>query len=205
MARDVEAGTPVLIPLGGLEWFDVEDASVLKVERMPAGELMLMGTKPGRSLVLLYGDGKMAVWLVRVGGKPVADAAAVEAAKKACPGLKLAADDDPQLLARINDEKCRLVLLALLKNDGFVSGKLELIFELGALQAQLKALSGAFAVASKEVVTARYVGAGMELSGKLTTLDHRRVLWALFRHSVGRVALTDKVELLDADAGSGQP
>lgn len=203
--RELEVDKPVLLPLGGLEWFDVEDSSVVTVERLPAGDLLLLGTKPGRSLVLLYGDGKMAVWQVRVATKPVTDVAATEAAKKACPGLVLRPDDEPQLVAKVADEQCRAALLALLKTDGFSAGKLELTFELGALQSQLKALNSAFTVATRSALKTRYVGAGFELSGTLTAEEHRRVLWALFRTSVGRVALTDKVDIVATDGGASAP
>ncbi len=204
--RDVDVGTPTLIPLGGLDWFEVEDASVLTAQRMPAGELMLMGAKPGRSLLLLYGDGKMAVWQVRVASKPVTDAASLEAAKKACPKLKATPDEEVQLVAPIADEKCRSALLSLFKTDSYVAGKMELVFELAVLQSQLKALTDAFAGVTKTPLKARYLGAGLELSGKLSVAEHKQVLWALFRASVGRVALNDQVELPEAvDAGGAAP
>ncbi|MBX7113033.1 MAG: hypothetical protein K1X64_01770 [Myxococcaceae bacterium] len=200
--RDVDVGTPALIPLGGLDWFEVEDASVLTAQRMPAGELMLMGAKPGRSLLLLYGDGKMAVWQVRVASKPLADGALLEAAKKVCPKLKATPDEETQLVTPIADEKCRAALLSLFKTDSYVAGKMELVFELAALQSQLKALNEAFAGVTKAPLRTRYLGAGLELSGQLSVSEHKKVLWALFRASVGRVALNDQIELPEAvDAG----
>ena len=54
---------------------------------------------------------------------------------------------------------------------------------------------------------ARYSGAGLVLQGKATPEDHRRALWELFRQSVGRVPLEDRVQLdvpeSAPDAGTG--
>ena len=58
------------------------------------------------------------------------------------------------------------------------------------LQEQLAALTrGAEAAGAG----ASYSGAGLVLEGSATPEGHRRALWELFRQSVGRVPLEDRV------------
>ena len=48
---------------------------------------------------------------------------------------------------------------------------------------------------AKVPATVRYSGAGVVLEGKLSAAQHRRALWELFRRSLGRVPLEDRVEV----------
>jgi hypothetical protein len=206
---DVEAGGEKFQRLGAVDWLEVEDPSVATVEWLPSGELLVSGKKAGRTLVLLGAQGKSAVWGIRVsakGQKPkaVSSEAALSAASRACPGLEThPGSEDEALVATIPDERCRLALLALLETDAFRAKELDLTFTLPALQSQLSA----FQKALPSGLEASYLGAGLVLKGSATERDHRHALWVLFRHSVGRVALDDEVQITDApDAGgSAEP
>jgi hypothetical protein len=52
---------------------------------------------------------------------------------------------------------------------------------------------------------ARYSGAGVVLSGAATPEGHHRALWELFRRSVGRVPLEDRVEVKAPEAPAAPP
>jgi hypothetical protein len=201
MVHDVEPGREKFVRLAAVEWVEVEDPSIATAEIMESGELLLSGLKPGRTLVLLYAEGRFAVWRVRVGGKP--ELPSTDAAKKACPDLKLRPQDDTKLTATVQDEKCWKALLALFQGDGFVARELDLTFDPKVLQAQLKSIQDGL----KKGLSSRYVGAGLVLEGEVTQAEHRRVLWELFKRSVGRVALDDKLEVKGdaADAGRRAP
>jgi hypothetical protein len=196
---DLEAGAEKFHRLAAVGWVEVEDPSVATAEIMESGELLLTGKVPGRTLLLLYAEGKIAVWRLRVavkGARPRAEpeGAALAAARAACPGLKV---DGPSLSVVVKDDRCRVALLALFKTDAFSARDLELTFEVPPLQAQLSAIQAGLGV------DARYVGAGLVLSGKLPQGDHRRALWSVFQRSVGRVALEDRVEISsEQDGGS---
>lgn len=194
---DLEAGAERFQRLSALDWVEVEDPSVATAEVLDSGELLLTGKSPGRTLLLLYAEGKVAVWRLRVaakGAKPKVEpeGGALAAARTACPDLKV---DGSNLTVTIKDERCRQALLALFKTDAFSARDLELTFEVAALQAQLSALQlGA-------QVEAQYAGAGLILKGKLPEKVYRRVLWQVFQRSVGRVALEDRVELITGNDG----
>lgn len=194
---DLEVGAERFQRLSALDWVEVEDPSVATAEVLDSGELLLTGKAPGRTLLLLYAEGKVAVWRLRVaakGAKPKVEpeGGSLAAARAACPDLKV---DGSNLTATIKDERCRQALLALFKTDAFSARDLELTFEVAALQAQLSALQ------SGAPVEAQYAGAGLVLKGKLPEKLHRRVLWQVFQRSVGRVALEDRVELITGNDG----
>ncbi|MBI3181911.1 MAG: pilus assembly protein N-terminal domain-containing protein [Myxococcales bacterium] len=193
---DLEPGAEKFHRLAEVSWLEVEDPEVAKAEVMESGELMLSGVTPGRTLLLLYAQGRFALWRIRVAPKgqrptPLLDSAALAEAKRACPGLVATAGDEPSLTATVKDERCRSALLGLLRTDAYQARQLELTFGLPALQSQLGALEKAL----PKGAAARYRGAGLELSGKLSPEAHRRALWALFREAAGRVVLEDRVEL----------
>jgi hypothetical protein len=199
MVHDVEPGREKFVRLGAVEWVEVEDPSIATAEIMESGELLLSGLKSGRTLVLLYAEGRFAVWRVRVGGKP--EPLSPEAAQKACPGLKLTPNDEVKLTATVPDEKCWKALLALFQSDTYVARELDLTFEPKVLQAQLKSVQEGL----KKGLSTRYVGAGLVLEGEVTAAEHRRSLWELFRRSAGRVALEDKLEVKAPPPDAGRP
>jgi hypothetical protein len=164
---------------------------------MESGELLLTGLKPGRTLLLLYAEGRFAVWRLRVGGKP--EVASPDAAKKACPDLKLTPNDDTKLTVTVQDDKCWKALLDLFKSDAFVARELDLTFDQKVLQTQLRSLQEGL----KKGLSSRYVGAGLVLEGEVSRAEHRKTLWELFRRSVGRVALDDKLEVKDEPVDAG--
>jgi hypothetical protein len=202
LAVELERGTDRFHKLSAVEWVDVEDPSVATVEVLAgSNELLLTGLKPGRTLVLLYAEGKFGVWRLTVtgpGARPTPEPSPeptqelLAAARKACPGLEAREGSERLLVATVKDPACRGALLALLKTDAFLARELELTFELAALQDQLAAVTPAMKALGLE---ARYSGAGLVLQGSATEEAHRKALWELFRLSVGRVPLDDKVKV----------
>ena len=190
MSHDVEAGKEKFVKPGAIEWVEPEDPTIANAEVMEAGEVLLTGVKPGRAHVLLYAEGRFAVWRVRVGGKP--EVPSTEPAKKACPSLKLSSSDDTKLAVTVDSEACWKALFTLFQGDGFTARELDLTFEPKVLQQQLKGLQAAL----PKGIASKYVGAGLVLEGAIgSPRDHRTVLWTLFRKSVGRVALDDRLEV----------
>lgn len=188
MVHDVEPGKEKFVKLGAVEWAESEDASIATAEVMETSEVLITGLKPGRTLVLLYAEGRFAVWRIRVGGRP--DEPPLEPAKKACPDLKHTPKDEPKLTVTVATEACGKALLQLFQGDAFTARDLELTFDGKVLQAQLKTIQAGL----KKGVASKYVGAGLVLEGEVTKAEHRQILWMLFKKSVGRVALDDRLE-----------
>ena len=194
--HDVEPGKEKFVKLPHVDWFALEDPKVASVEWMAeSNELIITGLKPGRTVVLLGSEGKVAAWRVRVGGKPVLDDKAYAAAQKACPDFKPTPLLDVKLTVTAQDEKCRLALVALFQTDAFEARTVELAFDGAALQAQLKLVQEGLDKVTQGAVLGRYAGAGLILSGKTSAERHRRLLWEILRRSVGRFALDDRTEV----------
>lgn len=194
----LESGTDRFHKLTAVDWVEVEDPSVATVEVLPgSNELLITGKHPGRTLMLLYAEGKMGVWRVSVtapGAKATPDAAPEQlaAARKACPGLEANEGTERSLVVTVKDSACRKALLALFQTDAWLARELELTFELPMLQEQLSGMN----LALKDLgLEARYSGAGIVLQGEATPEGHRRALWELFRQSVGGVPLEDRVKI----------
>ncbi|HLL06672.1 MAG TPA: pilus assembly protein N-terminal domain-containing protein [Myxococcaceae bacterium] len=208
-AFSVESGADRFHKLTAVEWVDVEDPTVATVEVLPgSNELLMTGKKPGRTLVLLYAEGKFAVWRLSVtapGARPGPEATAPEllaAARKACPGLQVSEGAERAMVATVKDTACRKALLSLFQTDAWLARELELTFELPVLQEQLAALEPTLSGLGLE---ARYSGAGIVLQGTASPEAHRRALWALFRQSVGRVPLEDRVKVETPPAPDAGP
>jgi hypothetical protein len=202
--HDVEAGKEKFIKLPNVDWFEVDDPKTLAVEWLAeSNELLLIGNKPGRAVVLLGANGKVAAWRVRVGTPPVTDPAALTAAQKACPDLKVTPLEDVRLTVTVKDEPCRKAMSTLFQTDAFEARHLELTFDGKVLQAQLKAVQDALQQVTKGRARARYVGAGLILDGEVTAAEHKKLLWEVLRRTLGRFALDDQlVELAPPDAGA---
>ena len=199
LAVSLEPGKEKFQRLATVDWVEVEDASVATAEVLPgSNELLLTGHSPGRTLLLLYAEGRFAVWRLTVGALPPEDPAPLlAAARKACPDLKATEGPERALSATVKDAKCRAALLELLRTDAYVARELELTFDVPVLQEQLTSVAAALQPLGLE---ARYSGAGLVLSGPATPQAHRRALWELFRRSVGRVPLEDRVEVQAPEA-----
>ncbi len=217
LAVRLEPGKERFHKLSAVEWVEVEDASLVTAEVLEgSNELLLTGLKPGRTLLLLYAEGKFAVWRLEVAApgrppEPDASATLLAAARKACPGLKTEEGPERTLTTQVKDARCRDALGALFKTDAYLARELDLTFELDVLQGQLAALAP---VLKTWGLSASYSGAGLVLMGSTTPEGHRKALWALFRQSVGRVPLEDRVALqrpepvdagTPADAGGTPP
>ncbi|MEW5742794.1 MAG: hypothetical protein AB1938_28010 [Myxococcota bacterium] len=201
--HDVEAGKEKFIRLPRLDWFEVEDPKVAKLEWLEeSGELLVTGLKPGRTVVLLGADGKVAAWRIRVGSKPVTDDAAFAGAQKACPDLRPTPLEDVKLSVTVGDEACRKALAALFQTDAFEARHLELTFAGSVLQAQLKSVEEGLKAAAGKKATARYVGAGLVLEGQVSREEHRKILWEVLKRTLGRFALDDRL-LLPAPPDAG--
>jgi hypothetical protein len=193
LVMPLEPGKERFHKLSVVDFVEVEDPSIATAEVLAgSNELLLTGHKPGRTLLLLYAEGKFAVWRLVVGTPPAPEPTAelLAAARKACPGLKAAEGATRGLTAEVKHARCRDALRSLLKTDAYLARELELTFELPVLQEQLAALTPAL----KELgLGVSYRGAGLVLEGSTTPEGHRRALWELFRQSVGRVPLEDRV------------
>jgi Flp pilus assembly secretin CpaC len=199
VAVSVAAGDVHFERPSAIDWAESADPSIATIEVLRSGEVLVSGKAPGQTVALLYAEGKMGVWRLTV-TKPGEAVAAVpgpsiDAAKEVCKGLTLGEKgSEGALTVTVPDDACRKALLAVLQTDAFNSHELTLTFEVPALQAQLQAFTQAIAPFAPDV-KASYVGAGLVLEGKVTKAQHRKILWAAFRNSVGRVPLEDKLEV----------
>jgi len=193
----LEPGKERFHRLSVVDWVEVEDPSIVTAEVLTgSNELLLTGLKPGHTLLLLYAEGKFAVWGLTVAapGGEAASAAAepMTAARKACPGLKTTEGAERSLTVEVKDARCREALRAVLKTEAYLARELDLTFDLPLMQEQLAALS---APLKAQGLRASYHGAGLVLEGSTTPEGHRKALWALFHQSVGRVPLEDRAEV----------
>ena len=201
--HDVEVNKEKFIKLPRVDWLEVDDPKVVSVEWVAeSNELLLIGLKPGRAIVLLGADGKVAAWRIRVGTPPVTDEAALAAAKKACPEFKVTPLEEVKLTVTVPDEACRKALTTLFQTDAFEARDLDLTFEGKVLQTQLKSVQEGLMLTTHGKVKARYVGAGLIIDGPVTIAEHRKLLWETLRRSLGRFALTDETEKPEPDAGT---
>jgi hypothetical protein len=197
LAVRLEPGKERFHKLSVVEWVEVEDPTLATAEVLTgSNELLLTGLKPGHTLLLLYAEGRFAVWGLTVAPAGTPDApppeALVTAARKACPGLQATQGAERSLTAEVKDSRCRQALLGLLKTEAYLARELDLTLELPVLQEQLSALTPALKAVG---VRASYHGAGLMLEGSTSPEGHRQALWALFRESAGRVPLEDRVEV----------
>lgn len=202
--HDVELKKERFVRLPALDWFEVEDPSIVQVEWMEhSNELLLTGLKPGRTVLLLGAEGKYAAWRVRVGQKPLVDEQLAVTAQKACPDLRFTPLEDVKLSVTAHTEPCRQALLALFQTDAVEARAIELTFAGDVLQAQLKDLQRAYEKVAPGKVKARYVGAGLVWTGAVTKAEHRKLLWETLRRSLGRFAIDDQLEVTSPPAGLG--
>ncbi|MCP3139027.1 pilus assembly protein N-terminal domain-containing protein [Pyxidicoccus xibeiensis] len=194
LSVSLEPGKERFHKLATVDWVEVEDAAVATAELLPGtNEVLLTGHSTGRTHLLLYAEGRFAVWRLTVGTPPPEDVPArLAAARKACPDLKATEGEERSLSATVKNAGCRAALLELLRTDAYVARELELTFDVPVLQEQLASVGAGLQPLGLE---ARYSGAGVVLTGSATPEVHRRALWELFRRSVGRVPLEDRVEV----------
>ncbi|MFL5356892.1 pilus assembly protein N-terminal domain-containing protein [Archangium sp.] len=196
LSMPLEAGKERFHKLSVVDWVEVEDPSIATAEVLEgSNELLLTGVKPGRTLLLLYAEGKFAVWRLVVGApgrppEPEPSAEPLAAARKACPGLKATEGAERSLTVEVKTARCRDALRAVLKTDAYLARELDLTFELPLLQEQLAALTPTLKGLG---LSASYLGAGLVLEGTTSPEGHRKALWELFRQSLGRVPLEDRV------------
>jgi len=202
--HEVDLRKERFVRLPALDWFEVEDPTVAQVEWMEhSNELLITGLKPGRTVLLLGAEGKFAAWRIRVGQKPLVDDKVSTAAQKACPDLRWTPLEDVKLTVTAHSEPCRAALLALFQTDAVEARAMELTFSGEVLQGQLKELQSAFEKVAPGKVKARYVGAGLVLSGTVSAAEHRKLLWELLKRSLGRFALDDQLEVTAAPPDGG--
>ncbi len=195
MVHVLDAKKPSFVRLPQVDWSVVakDDVKTFEAEWLAeANEFLLSPFKPGRGLVMLSGLGQVAFWRVLVAQKPKLNPAAFEAAQKSCPGFSSTPLDDVKLTVSISAEACRQALLLLFQSDTFTADQLRLTFTPEMLQAQLKDMHKAL---KPWPVTARYVGAGLVLEGKVTAEQQQQIYWALFANGIGRLAVDDRLEV----------
>jgi hypothetical protein len=193
-----------------IDWAEVDDPKIATVEVLQTGELLFTGKQTGHTYALLFAEGKPAVWRIDVLAKgaqltrEASPAAKLDPARKACKDVSLGEPGtDSALTATVPNDVCRKALLELFQTPAFLARELSLTFELDALQAQLKDVTDAIAKNAHVPVDAHYLGAGLVLKGQVTVEQHRKILWEVFRHTAGRIALDDQLEVAPPpDAGS---
>lgn len=196
------AGGDRYVRLPKLDWLEVDTPQVLDAEWFGAtNELLLVGLKPGRALMLLGAEGKVALWSVRVGQPRTVDPALLKAAASPCKTLQPTPQLELKLTVTVDSDACRRALLKLFQDDTFEARNIEVTFTQAQLQAQLKVLQEAV-VAAKLPVALRYVGAGLVVEGVVTAAQHRATLWLLVRHVVGRLVIDDQLQERLAGGGS---
>lgn len=200
--HEVEAGRQKAIKLPRVDWFEVDEPSILKVVWMEeARELLLIGLKPGRATVLLGAEGRVAAWRVRVDLPPLLGDRAQAMARKACPDFTATPQEEVKLAVTVGDEDCRTALVELFQTDAFEARHLSLRFESKVLQAQLRLVQEGVLKATGGKVKARYVGAGLVLDGQASVAEHRKMLWEILRRTIGRFALDDQIKMVEPDGG----
>ena len=193
--HDVEVNREKFLRLPPVDLIDVEDPSIAEVKYLDdTNELLMVGLKVGRTQVLLRSNGRIAVWRIRVGQKPVTDAKLWAAAEKACPDFHPTPLEDTKLTVTVQNDACRKALLALFQTDAFEARFIELTFDGAVLQLQLKALQDELKKRFAGKVSSRYVGAGLVLEGTVSAREHRQVLWAVLKINLGRYAVSDEIE-----------
>jgi Pilus formation protein N terminal region len=189
---DVDPGKDKLVKFAALEAATIDDPSIASVEVMPeTGELLVVATKKGRALVQLWAQGRSAVWRLRVGEQPLDEPAPWEAAKKQCPGL------DPKATEfelEVKTPACRAALLKALEQDRVLPRAIALTLHIPVMQAQISQMQDALA-AQKIPIQLRYEGAGLVMTGTTAHEPLRRAYFELFKKSVGRLAVHDKVQV----------
>jgi hypothetical protein len=197
VVRELDTKTPAIVKLHQVDWFQLnsEDKKLLDVEWVEAAnELILNPLKSGRVSVLLSAQQQLGFWNVLISEKRKPAIAALERAKKNCPGIDFTPIDDVKLTVSISAEPCRQAALELLRGDGFVASQLRLTFTPEMLQAQLKDIQAALKPWS---VTARYVGAGLVLQGSAKKSEQAKLYWAIFFVTLGRLAVDDQIAFVD--------
>ncbi|RKH70580.1 hypothetical protein D7X96_11145 [Corallococcus interemptor] len=192
-ALTLEPGKETFQKLAAVDWAESDAPGVVTAEALSqSGELLLTPHATGIARVLLYAEGRFAVWRVMVGPIESQDSGAqLAAAKKACPDLKATEGAERSLSVTVNDTACRLALRTYFKTHAYLAKELEVTFAVPQLQAQLED----FTAGMPPGLTVRYSGAGLVLSGKTDPEGHRKALWELFNRSVGRVPLEDRTEV----------
>ncbi|MCY1031691.1 pilus assembly protein N-terminal domain-containing protein [Corallococcus sp. BB11-1] len=192
-ALTLEPGKETFQKLTAVDWAEVEDPAVASAEALSgSGELLLTAHKPGVTQMLLYAEGRFAVWRLAVGPTELENfAPQLAAAKKACPDLKATQGVDKSLTVTVKDTACRKALRELLRTEAYLARELDLTFDMPQLQAQLED----FTAGMPPGLTVRYSGAGLVLTGKTDRAGHRKALWVLFNRAVGRVPLEDRTEV----------
>jgi hypothetical protein len=199
----LKKGEARFVKLAAAEWIEADDASVVSAELFETKEILLEAKNPGVALLLVYAEKRAAVWRLLVeepsAPKPKAEAAALnplQEARQACPKLRFQTDKLPKISGGVDTEVCRKALLFLLMQPGWLARELELVFEMEVLSAQGAAMQKAVDEAlGKDKVKLRYVGATLEMSGRLSSQEHRRALWSVFFQAAGRIALSDNVQV----------
>ena len=194
-ALTLEPGKERFVKLTAVDWVEVADPSVVSAEALPgSGELLLTPGAQGAGVtdLLLYAEGRFAVWRIMVGPIELQNTEPLlAAATKACPGLKATQGVERSLTVTVGTTACRKSLHDLLRTQAFLARELDVTFDVTQLQAQLED----FAAGMPPGLSVRYSGAGLVLSGKTDRAGHRKALWELFRRAVGRVPLEDRTEV----------
>jgi len=206
----LKQGEAKFVKLAAAEWLEVDDTAVVSAELFDTQEILLEAKKPGVALLLVYAEKRAAVWRLVVeppASSPATKPAApkpleaapspLQQAKHACPKLRFQPDRLPKITGHVDTEACRQALLFLLAQPGWLARELELVFEMEVLFAQLSAMQkAAEAALGKNKLTLQYVGATLEMSGRLSSKQHRQALWSVFFHAAGRIALNDNIQVL---------
>ncbi len=202
---EATAGETQLLAGEYLEAAEVEPADLARAERLPSGALRLTPLRPGSGLVYLFENGEVDAWRLYVRGPgesgapaPSASPELWAAARAACPGVQERVVDGEHFLhAAVPDGRCRRALLALLATDLFDGSHLRLVFDLPALQAQLRDMKLRLDAARVTGLSLHYLGATLVLSGTVAPAVRRRALRLVWQETLGKVDLDDQTESPD--------
>jgi len=200
----LKKGEARFVKPAAVEWVEVDEPSIVSAELFETKEILFEAKKPGTALLLLYAEGRAAVWRVVVeesaapkAKPPPSPPNPLLETRKACPKLGFHTDKLPKISGEVDTEACRQALLFLLMQPGWLAQELELVFEMGVLASQLAQMQKATEAAlGKGKVKLRYLGATLEMSGKLSPKEHRQALWSVFFQSAGRIALDDSMQVV---------
>jgi hypothetical protein len=198
---DLIVGETQFLRLTDVKAADVDDAKIVSVEVMPAGEILLTPHAPGRALLFLVDSMRTAAWRIRVrqrGGRleevNPSDAARTAAAKACLAFKEEGSGDGLSVSATIVNAACRSALKRLFDTDGYRAKQLELLFTAESLQDQLADITERLKANGLPDVKIHYEGVTLVVSGTLPHGGWARLARALYEGAVGRVPPDFQVE-----------
>ena len=182
----------------------VEPADLATAELLASGETLITPLRAGSGLIYFYEEGQLEVIRLRVGPDPFPappQLGELRAVKHACHEVEThVAKGETFLHVTIPDQACRVALKAALAAEPLTAepltaDHLRVVYEVPALQAQLRDMGAKLEAAGLHGLSLAYAGATLTLKGKATPLAHQRALSILWAEAIGRLDFDDQIEL----------